>query len=88
MLFLDGVYFDDAKASGIRFRWVKAPTNAELTELTNTIAHRVGRFLERRELLERDAENSYLAGDVVDARKGSANGCYVSSARLVRAHRE
>jgi hypothetical protein len=50
----------------LRFRWVKAPTNAELTQLTHTLASRVGRFLERQGLLERDAENSYLAGDAMD----------------------
>jgi len=42
---------------------VKAPTTAELTELMHTIAERVGRFLQRQGLLERDAENSYLTGD-------------------------
>jgi hypothetical protein len=46
-----------------RFRWVKAPTSADLNHLTHTIARRVGRFLERQGLLERDAENSYLSGD-------------------------
>jgi len=61
MLFLDGVYID-----GDRFRWIKAPSSTELTQLTHTIAHRVGRFLERQGLLERDAENSYLTGDAVD----------------------
>ncbi len=30
-------------------------------------AHRIGRFLEREGLLERDAENSYLAPDAVPA---------------------
>lgn len=30
------------------------------------MAHRVGRFLERQGLLERNAENSYLASDAVD----------------------
>jgi hypothetical protein len=64
MLFLDGVYLD--RSHGTRFRWVKAPTNQELTQLAHTIAHRVGRFLERQGLLERDAENSYLASDAVD----------------------
>ncbi len=49
-----------------RFRWVKAPTSQELTQLAHTIAQRVGRFLERQGLLERDAENSYLASDAVD----------------------
>ena len=61
MLFLDGVYVDGTNGSSIRFRWVKAPTSAELTQLTHTIAQRVGRFLERRGLVERDAENTYLA---------------------------
>ena len=41
----------------MRFRWVKAPTSAELTQLTHTIAQRVGRFLERQGLLERDADD-------------------------------
>jgi hypothetical protein len=64
MLFLDGVYVGGA--NGTRFRWVKAPTSVELTQLVHRIARRVGRFLERQGLLERDAENSYLAADVVD----------------------
>ena len=45
----------------MRFRWVKAPTRDELTQLVHTIAQRVARFLERQGLLERDGENSYLA---------------------------
>jgi hypothetical protein len=57
MLFLDGVYVERPDGS-LRFRWVKAPTNAELTQLTHTLAIRVGHFLERQGLLERDAENS------------------------------
>jgi hypothetical protein len=65
MLFLDGVYVDQPDGAA-RFRWVKAPTSAELTQLAHTIAHRVGRILERQGLLERDAENSYLTGDAVD----------------------
>jgi hypothetical protein len=65
MLFLDGVYVDNWQ--GTWFRWVKASTSAELTQLTQVIARRVGRFLERRGLLERDAENIYLAGDAVEA---------------------
>jgi ribosomal protein S27E len=64
MLFLDGVYID--ASNGTRFRWVKAPTSGELTQLAHRIAQRVGRFLERQGLLERDAENSYLASDGVD----------------------
>ena len=59
MLFLDGVYVDGAIGTAARFRWVKAPTNAELTRRAHTIAGRVGRFLERQGLLKRDAENSW-----------------------------
>ena len=66
MLFLDGVYVERPDGS-LRFRWVKAPTSAEPTALTQTLARRIGRFLERQGLLERDAENSYLAGDAVEA---------------------
>jgi len=65
MPFLDGVYVDHPNGTA-RFRWVKALTSQELTQLAHTIAHRVGRFLERQGLLERDAENSYLASDAVD----------------------
>ena len=56
MLFLDGVY----SSHGLRFRRVKAPSSNELTQLTHTIAKRIGRFLEHQGLLERDAEDSYL----------------------------
>jgi len=66
MLFLDGAYVERSEGS-VRFRWVKAPTSAELTRLAQTLAQRIGRFLERQGLLERDAENCYLAGEGVDA---------------------
>ena len=65
LLFLDGVYVEGSDGS-VRFRWLKAPTSAEVTHLTHTLAHRIGRFLERQGLLERDAENSYFASDAVD----------------------
>lgn len=64
MLFLDGVYVDGPDCSR-RFRWVRAPTSIELTQLAHTIAHRIGRYLERQGLLERDAD---LAGDAMDER--------------------
>ena len=38
MLLLDGVYVDGENGSSPRFRSVKAPTSAELTQLTHTIA--------------------------------------------------
>jgi len=67
MLFLDGIYIEGVHGSPPRFRWVKAPTSDELTHLTHTIAHRVARYLERQGLLVRDAGNSYLTAEGVDA---------------------
>jgi hypothetical protein len=55
------------KGTNPRFRRVKAPTGDELTQLTNTIARRVGRYLERRGLLERDTGNCYLTPEAMDA---------------------
>jgi hypothetical protein len=46
MLFLDRGYIEHPDGS-LRFRWVKAPTSAELAGLTQTLARRIGRFLER-----------------------------------------
>ncbi len=66
MLFLDGVYLATVNGSPARFRWVKAPTGDELNELAHTIAGRIGRFLERRGLMERDIDNSYLDSGAVD----------------------
>ena len=66
MLFLDGVYVERPDC-GLRFRWIKAPSSAELNLLTQALARRIGRYLERQGLLERDAENSYLAGDGVES---------------------
>ncbi len=43
----------------MRFHRVKVPTQEERLALTNMLSQRVARFLERRGLLDRDAENSY-----------------------------
>ena len=53
MLFLDGVYIDSADRSRVRFRWVKAPSSDELTQLPYTIAQRIARDLSRPGLLVR-----------------------------------
>ena len=66
MLFLDGVYIKGTGGSPERFRQVRPPTSEELTRLTQTIARRSGRFLERRGLLARDADDSYLTSDAMD----------------------
>ena len=73
MLFLDGVYVERPDGS-LRFQWVKAPTSAELTRLARTLGLRVGRLRERQGLLERDVQNSYLAGEAVEGGDGSAPG--------------
>jgi len=59
MLFLNGAYIEN-EYGATRFRRVKAPSSDELSRLTHTIAHRVGRYLETRGLLERDVGNTYL----------------------------
>jgi putative transposase len=87
MLFLDGVYVGEAGPS-TRFRWVKAPTSAELTQLTHTIAQRLARYLERQGLLVRDAEHGYLAlessdEDPMDQLQGHSMMCM--DARMPRA---
>jgi len=67
MLFLDGVYVKDNKyGSAIRFQWIKSPTSEELGRLTHTIAKRIGRYLERQGILERDAEHSYLNANSIE----------------------
>ena len=58
------MYVDHLDGS-VRFRWVGSPSIQELARLTQTIARRVGRYLERQGLLERDAEYSYLAPEAV-----------------------
>lgn len=66
MLFLDGVYIDSRHGADPRFRRVKAPISDELTQLTRTIALRVGCYLERRGLLERDTGTIFLTQEAVD----------------------
>jgi hypothetical protein len=53
--------------SSLRLRWVKVPCSAQLARLTRILARRIGRYLERQGLLERGTENSYLAGDDLEA---------------------
>ena len=78
MLLLDGVYVE-RPCGLLRFRWVKAPTSGELTRLARILAHRIGRYLERRGLVERDAQNCYLAGDELEAGPmGQLLGCSIS----------
>jgi hypothetical protein len=65
MLFLDGVFVESCGSP--EFQGVAAPTTAELAALVEKIASRVGRHLERRGLVTRDAENAYLTEDAMGA---------------------
>jgi len=40
-----------------RFQWVREPTLSQLTQLTHTMSHRLGRLLEFEGLLERDTDD-------------------------------
>jgi hypothetical protein len=59
------VYVDDG-AGHFAFHANKAPTPEQLTEVLHTISQRVAGFLERRGLLQRDEDNSYLTFDGLD----------------------
>jgi hypothetical protein len=67
MIFPDGVYIGGSSGLPLRFQRIKAPNRVELTRLTHTIAQRVGRYLERQDLIERDAGSIFLTQDTVDA---------------------
>ena len=66
MMFLDGVY-DIRHAGRPRFVPVPAPTGSEMAALVQRISERVGRHLERRGLLVRDAESAWLEFDAEQA---------------------
>ena len=61
ILFLDGVYVDDASdESHQRFVSVTHHRVADIANLTHKISLRIARYLERAGFIERDAENTYL----------------------------
>jgi hypothetical protein len=59
ILLLDGA--NELTAVGPRFRRVTPPTPAAFEALLGTIVTRIAQHLERRGLVVRDAENSYLS---------------------------
>jgi len=63
----NGVYTSGPNGRPMWFRQVKAPNREELTRLTHTIAQRVGRYLERQGLVERDTGSVYLTPEALDA---------------------
>jgi ribosomal protein S27E len=70
ILFLDGVFVDtEDDKYGQRFQSVKSPSAIEMSQLTKKISLRIARYLERAKLIERDAENCYLADDALGDNK-------------------
>jgi len=49
------------------FRQLEVPAGNELTKLTHTNSHRVGRYLERQGLVDRDTGNAHLTPEALDA---------------------
>ena len=62
MIFVDGAYRTDGIASPV-FHPVPPPDTAELQAPVQRIAERLGRLLQKRGLIERDAERAWLSGD-------------------------
>jgi len=63
MLWLDGVYQEDIEQPQCkpRLHRARAPTSAQLTQLADTIAHRVCRHLARHGWLEGEDESAFLS---------------------------
>ena len=70
MLVPDGVYV--RTATGPAFRELAAPQSGELQELVERMAVRIGRQLERRGILVRDAESSYVEAGAQSEEDGLA----------------
>ena len=66
MIFIDGAYRSDGTAPPV-FHAVPPPATADLQALVQRIAERLGRMLEKRGLLERDAESAWLNGEPAEA---------------------
>ena len=66
MIFIDGAYRSDGTAPPV-FHPVPPPDTADLQALVQRIAERLGRMLEKRGLLERDAESAWLNGEPAEA---------------------
>lgn len=86
MIFLDGVNLAVEDAAPV-FRHVPAPTAAELQELVQQIAARIGKVLEQRGLIERDMENAWLAMQGEGGPLDDLFGHSIGSCRAMRSKR-
>jgi len=66
MIFVDGVYVTEGSGAPV-FRAVRSPGAGELQALVQRLAEGIGRLLEKRGLIERDAEHGWLSGEPVQA---------------------
>jgi len=66
MLFLDGAYGLDENGDLIEFHEITKPTFKEMQMVLHRICERLSRLLEKRGVLCRDAEQSYLTFDFDD----------------------
>ena len=88
MLFLDGVYVDDANSdSGQRFVPVVNHSKEDITRLAHHMSVRIARYLSRTGLIEADAENSYLSdlsadGEMIDHQTFSIMYRYLPPTRV------
>jgi hypothetical protein len=62
MIFVDGAYVTDGRGAPV-FRAVRSPGAGELQALVQQMAGRIGRLLENRGLIERDAQSARLSGE-------------------------
>ena len=58
MLFLEGVITPERGQS--KFKRVKAPSHNDMEALVHTISHRIAAYLEKRGLIQRDMDNTFL----------------------------
>ena len=66
MIFVDGVYVTEGSGAPV-FRAARSPGAGELQALVQRLAEGIGRLLEKRGLIERDAEHGWLSGEPVQA---------------------
>ena len=78
MLFVDGVYVTEGSGAPV-FRAVRSPGAGELQVLVQRLAEGIGRLLEKRGLIEREAESAWLSGELLSIRPmrpaASSAGC-------------
>lgn len=63
MIVVDGRYVTEGPGLPV-FRAVRSPCVVELQALVQRLGERIGRLLEKRGLIEREAQSAWLSGEV------------------------